>query len=90
MSITFSKSFKALEDERTRHHCRGDLKIKRLVKSDENFFQRTTQLYNVVKRNIQEFEGKLNKHTNIKAYWHLLKTQFNPNKQMLLAYNLQK
>ena len=55
------KIFKTLEDERTRQHCRGELKIEinRLVKSDENFFHRTKQLYNVVNRNMQKFGGKL-------------------------------
>ena len=62
-------NFKTLEDERTRQHCRCELKIKnnRLVKSDENFFHRTKQLYNVVSRSIQKFGGNLNtlsqKHT---------------------------
>ena len=58
------KDFKTLEDERTRQNCRGELKIEsnRLVKSDENFFHRTKQLYNVVNRNIQKLGGNLNKH----------------------------
>ena len=52
-------NFKTLKDEWTRQHCRGELKIEnnRLVKSDENFFHRTKQLYNVVNRNIQNLEA---------------------------------
>ena len=58
-------NFKALKDDRTRLHCRGELKGEnnRLVKSDENFFHRTKQLYNVVNRKTQKFGAKLNKHT---------------------------
>ena len=73
------KFFKILEDERTRQHCRGELKIEnyRIVKSDENFFHRPKKLYNVAKRIIQKLGGKVNKHTITKAYWHFLTTQFS-------------
>ena len=72
-------NFKTLEDERTRQRCRGELKIEnnRLVKSDEKFFHRTKQLYNVVNRSIQKFGGNISKHTITKAYWHFFTTQFS-------------
>ena len=77
--MAIQQNLKSLEDERTRQHCRRELKLKnnRLVKSDENFFHRTKLLYNVVNRNIQKFGGKLNKHTTTKAYWHFFTTQFS-------------
>ena len=71
-------NFKTLKDKRTRQHCRGELKIeyKRLVKSDENYFHQTKQLYNLVNRIIQKIGDNLNKHTITKAYWHF--SQLSP------------
>ena len=76
-------TFKTHEDERTRQHCRGELKIEnnRLVKSDENLFHRKKQLYNVVNRSIQKFGGNINKHTITEAYWHFFTTQFSLTNQ---------
>ena len=62
----------SIQESTTRQHSRGELQINknRLLGSDEIFFHRTKNLYNLVLKIYSNFDRSLNKNTVSKVFWH--------------------
>ena len=67
----------SIQGSTTRHYSRGELQINknRLVRSDENFFNRTKILYNLVLKIYSNYDRSLNKNTVSKIFWQFFCNQ---------------
>ena len=77
----------SIQESTTRQHSRGELQINknRLVTGDENFFQRTKILYNLVLKVFSNYGGSLNKNS-VKNFLALFLESVHRGKQKHLAH----
>ena len=68
----------SIQESTTRQQSRGELQINknRLLRSEENFFQRTKILYNLVLKVYSNDGRSLNKNTVLKILWHYFCNQY--------------